>query len=230
MQTPLFIWAGIGSFCRTARSKTKETNIPYGFLPQFWRAFGDYNRSRKSNPVVAWLVTWYKNYFVTTLRPATVKNYEILIRLHIKPIIGDIPLKQLTPTYLQQLYAALLTRGRVERPESENKRMDSLLRRCGTSIPSSALPVKRQSLSGCLCSIRQSDVNCPRKNARKWRSLRKNKFPVLFQHREKLCEKGKNPNIKKKNLYFVFTKNLPFGSNLGQTRFWQWFCPKPQVD
>ena len=65
--------------------------------------------------------TWYENYVKTTLRPATIKNYEILIRVHIKPIIGDIPLKQLTPTYLQQLYAALLTRGRVERPEAENQ-------------------------------------------------------------------------------------------------------------
>jgi len=63
--------------------------------------------------VGAWLDTWYENYVKATLRPATVKNYEILIRAHIKPIIGDIPLKQLTPTYLQQLYAALLTKGRV---------------------------------------------------------------------------------------------------------------------
>ena len=80
----------------------------------------DYTKADKIT-VGAWLDTWYENYVKTTLRPATVKNYEILIRVHIKPIIGDIPLKQLTPTYLQQLYAALLTRGRVERPESENQ-------------------------------------------------------------------------------------------------------------
>ena len=80
----------------------------------------DYTKADKIT-VGAWLDTWYENYVKTTLRPATIKNYEILIRVHVKPIIEDIPLKQLTPTYLQQLYAALLTRGRVERPESEKQ-------------------------------------------------------------------------------------------------------------
>ena len=59
--------------------------------------------------------TWYENYAKTTVRPATIKNYEILIRVHIKLTIGDIPLKQLTPTYLRQLYAVLTTRGEHER-------------------------------------------------------------------------------------------------------------------
>lgn len=80
----------------------------------------DYSKADKIT-VGAWLDTWYNNYVKTTLRPSTVKNYETLIRLHIKPTIGDIPLKQLTPTFLQQLYARLLECGRVERPESENQ-------------------------------------------------------------------------------------------------------------
>lgn len=127
----------------------------------------DYTKADKIT-VGAWLDTWYENYVKTTLRPATIKNYEILIRVHIKPIIGDVPLKQLTPTYLQQLYAALLTRGRVERPESENQPKGlSRSRQYEISTPSSAQPAKRQLWNGCSCSILRSAVNFLRKNARK---------------------------------------------------------------
>ena len=80
----------------------------------------DYSKADKMT-VGAWLDICYENYVKTTLRPATIKNYEILIRVHIKPTLGDVPLKQLTPTYLQRLYASLLKHGRVERPESENQ-------------------------------------------------------------------------------------------------------------
>lgn len=80
----------------------------------------DYVRSDKIT-VGEWLDIWYENYVKTTLRPSTVKNYETLIRVHIKPGIGKRQLKTLTPTYLQQLYARLLVNGRVDRPESKKQ-------------------------------------------------------------------------------------------------------------
>ncbi len=39
----------------------------------------DYAKADKIT-VGAWLDTWFENYVKTTLRPATAKNYEILIR------------------------------------------------------------------------------------------------------------------------------------------------------
>ncbi len=68
-----------------------------------------------------WLDEWYNNYVVTTLRPSTIRNFETLIRLHIKPILGKVKLKTLTPIYLQKLYARLLKSGRIDRPESQNQ-------------------------------------------------------------------------------------------------------------
>lgn len=42
------------------------------------------------------------------LRPNTARNYEGLIKYHVKPRIGHIPLQKLTPEHLQQLYRAML--------------------------------------------------------------------------------------------------------------------------
>lgn len=68
-----------------------------------------------------WLDEWYENYVKTSLRPSTIKNFETLIRLHIKPVIGNVKLKTLTPMYLQKLYVRLLEQGRIDRPESKNQ-------------------------------------------------------------------------------------------------------------
>ena len=55
------------------------------------------------------------------LRISKSKVYELARTESFPAIRIGTRVKQLTPTYLQQLYAALLTKGRVERPESENQ-------------------------------------------------------------------------------------------------------------
>ena len=43
------------------------------------------------------------------LRPRTVQRYESLIRIHVLPTLGDVPLRKLTPQQLSNLYSSLLT-------------------------------------------------------------------------------------------------------------------------
>lgn len=55
--------------------------------------------------VAGWLDTWLNEYKKPPrIRPTTWQNYEYLIRVHIKPAIGSIRLRQLAPSHLQKLY------------------------------------------------------------------------------------------------------------------------------
>jgi integrase len=47
----------------------------------------------------------------TTIRSSTWESYERNVRLHIRPGLGAIPLRSLTPAHLNTLYAALRDRG-----------------------------------------------------------------------------------------------------------------------
>ena len=68
-----------------------------------------------------WLDTWMKNYAKLQVRALSYKTYQGFIDNHIKPALGDIPLKKLMAMDLQRLYKHLLESGRVECPESRNK-------------------------------------------------------------------------------------------------------------
>ncbi|MGI6286676.1 site-specific integrase [Neomoorella humiferrea] len=61
-----------------------------------------------------WLDTWLKDYARPHIRPSTWQNYEMIIRVHIKPAIGGLQLKQLQATHLQRLYNDLREHGRVD--------------------------------------------------------------------------------------------------------------------
>lgn len=54
---------------------------------------------------------YYNDVAVHTLRPKTLVSYESIIRLHLKPDIGDVRLSQLTPIHLQNLYSKKLNTG-----------------------------------------------------------------------------------------------------------------------
>jgi integrase len=47
------------------------------------------------------------------LRPSTLSNYRTHIRTCVLPVLGSIPLQQLSPAHLNALYQALLTQGRL---------------------------------------------------------------------------------------------------------------------
>ena len=68
-----------------------------------------------------WMDVWYEYYAQIKVRPSSHKTYEGYIRNHIKPSIGAIPLPKLTALDLQKFYQKLLTKGRVERKESEKQ-------------------------------------------------------------------------------------------------------------
>jgi len=80
----------------------------------------DFIRS-ESITVGEWLDTWHENFVRTTMRPSTIANYETLIRVHIKPHLGSVKLRDLSPLMLQKLYAKLMRSGRVDRPEAKNQ-------------------------------------------------------------------------------------------------------------
>lgn len=68
-----------------------------------------------------WLDVWFEYYAKIKVRPSSHKTYEGYIKNHIKPNIGNIPLTKLTTLDLQRMYQKLLTEGRVERIESQNR-------------------------------------------------------------------------------------------------------------
>jgi integrase len=47
-----------------------------------------------------------------TLRPATFRSYARNMRLHVLPVLGDVPIQRLTPLMLNALYADMLRHGR----------------------------------------------------------------------------------------------------------------------
>lgn len=75
---------------------------------QMARALSDISRGAFVAPeritMGEWLDTWLQQYKRSSVRPATFDNYEILVRSHLKPALGHIPLKDLRPETLQWLY------------------------------------------------------------------------------------------------------------------------------
>jgi integrase len=50
-----------------------------------------------------WLDTWLRVYAAPTIRPATWRSYESNIRVHLRPVLGHIQLRDLLPSHIQQL-------------------------------------------------------------------------------------------------------------------------------
>jgi len=51
-----------------------------------------------------WLDTWLRDYKRPKLRPISYDSYEMLIRIHLKPALGHLPVKDLRPDQVQRLY------------------------------------------------------------------------------------------------------------------------------
>jgi integrase len=58
---------------------------------------------------------YYADVAIHTLKPKTLESYETLIRIHIKPELGNIKLNQLTPVHLQTLYSEKIKAGYSKR-------------------------------------------------------------------------------------------------------------------
>ena len=56
------------------------------------------------NTVGTWMNQWLETYARPTVKLSTYCSYEMLIRVHIKPALGEIPLTQLDPVTLQEFF------------------------------------------------------------------------------------------------------------------------------
>jgi integrase len=54
--------------------------------------------------VAQWLETWLQEYKRPQIRPLTFDSYERVIRCHLNPTLGHLPLKDLRPEHIQRLY------------------------------------------------------------------------------------------------------------------------------
>lgn len=62
-----------------------------------------------------WLDTWLNDYKKIDLRLTTWESYEVMARVHIKPVLGALPLQDLRPEHLQKLYSDKLKEGKSSR-------------------------------------------------------------------------------------------------------------------
>ena len=58
------------------------------------------------------LERWLRDYVETNTAPSTIDGYRYIVRCHLIPKIGGIPLKKLQPVHLQRYYAEALCDGR----------------------------------------------------------------------------------------------------------------------
>lgn len=61
-----------------------------------------------------WLDDWLLKYKRGRIRATTYDSYEMMVRVHIKPYIGNVVLKDLKPEHLQSMYNDKLSQGRAE--------------------------------------------------------------------------------------------------------------------
>jgi integrase len=61
--------------------------------------------------VKEYLETWVENHGKANLRPSTFAGYKSHIKNHILPYVGNVPLRQLTPAMLDNMFQKLFDRG-----------------------------------------------------------------------------------------------------------------------
>src|SRR5512136_2872038 len=74
---------------------------------------GSFMRPGKTT-VADFLERWLKDYAKPNLSPRTAEGYEHIIRRHLIPGLGSIPLMQIKPEHLQRYYSEKLSGGRLD--------------------------------------------------------------------------------------------------------------------
>ena len=64
-----------------------------------------------------YLSQWLESYAMVNTSPRTAEGYQMIIRRHLIPVLGAIPLAQLQPLHLQNYYAQKLRQGRMNGKE-----------------------------------------------------------------------------------------------------------------
>jgi integrase len=60
------------------------------------------------------LIQWLENHVLTNTSPRTAEGYRLIIKRHLMPSLGAIPLTQLHPSHIQGYYAKALSEGRAD--------------------------------------------------------------------------------------------------------------------
>lgn len=99
------VWVRRTVRCRTEREARRiEAQIKSAL------AEGRYMEPAKVT-LAEYLSQWLESYAKANVRPTTYAMYEMLIRVHIAPVLGSIPLAKLRPLDIQKFYASELSRG-----------------------------------------------------------------------------------------------------------------------
>ena len=69
-----------------------------------------------------YLERWLKDYAWPNLAPRTAEGYQYIVRSHLIPSLGQVPLTQLKPEHLQRLYSEKLSAGRFDGKGGLSKR------------------------------------------------------------------------------------------------------------
>jgi len=72
---------------------------------------GSYIKPDKTT-VANYLEGWLKDYVWPSLSPRTAEGYESIVRCHLIPALGSVPLVQLKPEHIQRYYSEKLSGGR----------------------------------------------------------------------------------------------------------------------
>ena len=62
--------------------------------------------------VAEYLEQWLQGYVATNTAPRTRERYQHIVRIHLIPALGSLPLSSLQPQHIQRYYAAALDSGR----------------------------------------------------------------------------------------------------------------------
>lgn len=104
-----------------------------------------------------WLDIWTTAY-MGDKKYLTVKNYKSMVNIHIKPSLGAIQLRNLTPPMIQKFYNDLLTHGQRVRKRDENGK---IVKRNGKvvyeQVPMAAKTVRN--IHGILTKVLHTAVN-----------------------------------------------------------------------
>ena len=101
-------------------------------MPKLHRAIEDYKdidlSENSSMTLDEWMEQWLTEYAEPTLRPSTVSGYRNMIKNHIRPALGNKPLRFLTQKDVQKFYNAL-KRKKVNKLGKHRTLADSYIRK-----------------------------------------------------------------------------------------------------
>ncbi len=156
------------------------------------------------------LEQWLKDYVASNTSPRTAERYTQMIRLHLIPNLGNIPLSQLRPDHVQSFYARALDHGRIDGKGGLSNRSVHHLHRVLSEALSHA--VKWGLAVRNVCSA----VDPPRPEKKETTTLASEDVPRLLEEARALEDTSGNP------YYMLFLTALHTGMRRGELLGLRW--------